>query len=140
MSRVERININAEAICRSLKASPSSESRSRRKYGAMLTAKTVKEVYYPKYSSTRHFYDRCRNLKGGYGGLLSVTFNTTAEAVTFFDTIETAKGPSLGTNFTLWYGCPSVQTVYIPVTLCSSPYTLLAHYGELQWVRSSLGP
>lgn len=33
-----------------------------------------------------------------------------------FDTLEIAKGPSLGTNFTL-----------------SSPYTLLAHYGELEW-------
>lgn len=33
-----------------------------------------------------------------------------------FDALETAKGPSLGTNF----------------TLCC-PYTLLAHYGELEW-------
>lgn len=36
-----------------------------------------------------------------------------------FDKLETAKGPSLGTNF----------------TLCS-PYTLLAHYGELEWAAS----
>lgn len=34
----------------------------------------------------------------------------------FFDVIDTAKGPSLGTNFTL-----------------TSPYTILAHYGELEW-------
>ena len=34
----------------------------------------------------------------------------------FFDALETAKGPSLGTNFTL-----------------SSPYVILAHYTELEW-------
>lgn len=61
----------------------------------------VKEVYYPKFSPSKAFYDECRNANGGYGGLLSVTFHTTAQAVTFFDELETAKGPSLGTNFTL---------------------------------------
>lgn len=34
----------------------------------------------------------------------------------FFDALDVAKGPSLGTNFTL--GCP---------------YTLFAHYGERDW-------
>ena len=63
---------------------------------------TVKEVYYPKYSPTRAFYDACRTPHGGYGGLLSITFHSTAAAVIFFDAIEIAKGPSLGTNFTLW--------------------------------------
>ncbi|KAI9752798.1 MAG: hypothetical protein M4579_005473 [Chaenotheca gracillima] len=99
VSRIERINVNAEAVCKVLQAHP-----------------RVKAVYYPKHSSTRPFYERCRNPNGGYGGLLSATFYSTAEAVTFFDRIEIAKGPSLGTNF----------------TLCS-PYTLLAHYGELDW-------
>lgn len=99
VSRIDRINKNAEAICDKLKAAP-----------------IVKEVYYPKYSATRNFYDQCRNADKGYGGLLSVTFETTEQAVTFFDKLETAKGPSLGTNFTL-----------------SSPYVILAHYGELEW-------
>ena len=58
-------------------------------------------MYYPKYSPTKQNYDHCRNPRGGYGGLLSVTFHSSAEAVTFFDRLETAKGPSLGTNFTL---------------------------------------
>jgi cystathionine gamma-synthase len=40
-------------------------------------------------------------------------------AVTFYDAIDTAKGPSLGTNFTL-----------------ASPYVLLAHYQELDWAAS----
>jgi cystathionine gamma-synthase len=46
----------------------------------------VKKVYYPKYSDTRQYYDKCRTPNGGYGGLLSAV-----------------KGPSLGTNFTLRY-------------------------------------
>ncbi|KAJ5348158.1 Pyridoxal phosphate-dependent transferase major region subdomain 2 [Penicillium brevicompactum] len=79
----------------------------------------VKEVYYPKYSPTRPLYDSFRTPNGGYGGLFSVTFHSNAEAIAFYDTLEVLKGPSLGTNFTL-----------------SSPYVLLAHYGELDWARS----
>ncbi|CAI7591465.1 unnamed protein product [Penicillium bialowiezense] len=79
----------------------------------------VKEVYYPKFSPTRPHYDSFRNPNGGYGGLFSVTFHSNAEAIAFYDTLEVLKGPSLGTNFTL-----------------SSPYVLLAHYGELDWARS----
>ncbi|KAJ5930744.1 hypothetical protein N7466_006237 [Penicillium verhagenii] len=87
---------------------------------AMLKASPlIKEVYYPKYSPTRPLYDSLRNPNGGYGGLFSVTFHSNAEAIAFYDTLEVLKGPSLGTNFTL-----------------SSPYVLLAHYGELDWARS----
>jgi cystathionine gamma-synthase len=43
-------------------------------------------------------------------------FHDDDHAVVFYDAIETAKGPSLGTNFTL-----------------TSPYTILAHYTELDW-------
>ena len=67
----------------------------------LLTNATVKQVYYPKYSPTKSNFDDCRNVDGGYGGLLSVTFNATAQAIVFFDELKTAKGPSLGTNFTL---------------------------------------
>ena len=41
------------------------------------------------------------------------------QAVTFFDQLECQKGPSLGTNFTL-----------------ACPYTILAHYLELEWTSS----
>ena len=99
VTRIERINHNAEAICNILQAHP-----------------LVKEVYYPKYSPTKQFYDDCRTPTGGYGGLLSFTFHNKDHAVAFFDRIETAKGPSLGTNFTL-----------------TSPYVVLAHYLELDW-------
>jgi cystathionine gamma-synthase len=99
VSRIERINHNAEVICDILRAHP-----------------LVKDLYYPKYNPSRPCYDACRTPHGGYGGLLSFTFHDTAHAVAFFDRIETAKGPSLGTNFTL-----------------TSPYVILAHYLELEW-------
>lgn len=67
----------------------------------VLTKFIVKDVHYPKYSPTRHLYDSLRNPNGGYGGLFSVTFFSTAEAIAFYDTLEVLKGPSLGTNFTL---------------------------------------
>ncbi|KAH9904600.1 PLP-dependent transferase [Xylariomycetidae sp. FL2044] len=98
-TRIDRVNENAEAICEVLHAHP-----------------LVKKVYYPKYIDTRPNYEACRLPNGGYGGLLSCTFKTKAHATVFFDAIETAKGPSLGTNFTL-----------------TSPYVILAHYHELDW-------
>lgn len=79
----------------------------------------VKQVYYPKFSPSRSNYDHCRHANGGYGGLLSVTFKRPDHAVSFFDAFEVQKGPSLGTNFTL-----------------SCPYTILAHYAELDWTTS----
>ncbi|KAK7719326.1 Cystathionine gamma-synthase [Botryosphaeria dothidea] len=84
VSRIERINLNAESICEVLLKHPK-----------------VKQVYYPKYSPTRAFYDRCKRPTGGYGGLLSATFYSREDAIKFFDHLDTAKGPSLGTNFTL---------------------------------------
>jgi len=80
---------------------------------------TVKQLNYPKYSDTKQFYDKCRTSSGGYGGLLSATFYSKEDAIAFFDNLDTVKGPSLGTNFTL-----------------SSPYVILAHYGELEWCAS----
>jgi cystathionine gamma-synthase len=99
VSRIERINDNAELICEILRGHP-----------------LVKDVFYPKYNSSRPCYDACRTPNGGYGGLLSFTFHNTDQAIAFFDRIETAKGPSLGTNFTL-----------------TSPYVILAHFLELDW-------
>lgn len=84
VSRIDRINANAEAVCEVLRQDPK-----------------VKEIMYPKFNACRPFYERCRNANGGYGGLLSATFHKREHAVTFFDALDTAKGPSLGTNFTL---------------------------------------
>ncbi|QSS55779.1 cystathionine gamma-synthase [Histoplasma capsulatum var. duboisii H88] len=102
VSRIERINAATEEITAQLKASP-----------------LIKDLYYPKYSPTRSWYDKCKNPNGGYGGLFSITFHSKEQAVAFYDSFEVMKGPSLGTNFTL-----------------SSPYVILAHYEELEWANS----
>ncbi|KAE8348484.1 pyridoxal phosphate-dependent transferase [Aspergillus coremiiformis] len=102
VSRIEKINSTTEEITELLKGSS-----------------LIKNVYYPKCNPSRPLYEAFRHPNGGYGGLFSVTFYSTAEAIAFFDHLEVLKGPSLGTNFTL-----------------SSPYTLLAHYGELGWASS----
>lgn len=112
------MNKNAESVADMLKAHPRSISPPLFSVLSHANNPTVKQVFYPKYSPTRPFYDHCRCPNGGYGGLLSVTFFTIEDAIEFFDTLDVAKGPSLGTNFTL-----------------ASPYTLLAHYGELEWAR-----
>ncbi|KAI6894326.1 hypothetical protein KC318_g14135 [Hortaea werneckii] len=94
-----RINHNAGVIADVLRAHP-----------------CVKQVNYPKYSETKHHYDTCKLPDGGYGGLLSATFHSMEDAQIFYDHLDTHKGPSLGTNFTL-----------------SSPFVILAHYNELDW-------
>ncbi|KAI6356660.1 Cystathionine gamma-synthase [Pyricularia oryzae] len=101
-SRVVRINVNAEAVCDLLHSHP-----------------LVRRVHYPRVNADRANYEQCRLPSGGYGGLLSVVFRDKEAAVAFYDAIKTAKGPSLGTNFTL-----------------VSPYVLLAHYNELDWAAS----
>ena len=56
----------------------------------------------------------------GFGGLLSIVLRHPAvTSAPFYDAVRVSKGPSLGNNFTL---------------LC--PYTLLAHYAELEWAES----
>ena len=102
VTRNARINVNAEAICNTLKASTMGQCYNENIIAPAKLARTsVKDVYYPKWNSTCHFYDRYRNSNGGYGGLLSVTFRKEQQAVAFYDALDTAKGPSLGTNFTL---------------------------------------
>ncbi|KAF5617738.1 cystathionine gamma-synthase [Fusarium sp. NRRL 25303] len=100
-SRVVRINANSDAICEVLRTHP-----------------LVKSIYYPKYNDSKPHYEKVRLPDGGYGGLLSVVFQQKEHAQAFFDALPLAKGPSLGTNFTL-----------------ASPYVLLAHYQELEWAE-----
>lgn len=101
-SRVVRTNANSDAICEVLR-----------------NHHLVKRVYYPKSNDSREHYEKVRLPDGGYGGLLSVVFQRKEYAQAFFDALPLAKGPSLGTNFTL-----------------VSPYVLLAHYQELEWAES----
>ncbi|RYP75864.1 hypothetical protein DL771_002128 [Monosporascus sp. 5C6A] len=101
--RVKRINGNAQDVA------------------TLLHSRTdlVKHVYYPSIGPSKHYYDLVRRPDGGYGYLLSVEFVKPAAAVAFFDALRVAKGPSLGTNFTL-----------------ACPYTLFAHYGEMDAVAA----
>ena len=56
----------------------------------------------------------------GFGGLFSIVLrHAAATSAPFYDAVRISKGPSLGNNFSL---------------LC--PYTLLAHYAELDWAES----
>ncbi|KAH8165298.1 hypothetical protein CIB48_g2948 [Xylaria polymorpha] len=74
ITRIDRVNANAEVICEALEAHP-----------------LVSKVYYPKYNESRPSYEACRLPKGGYGGLLSCTLKTKAHAIAFYDALETAK-------------------------------------------------
>lgn len=115
VSRIARVNVNAEAIADALHSSP-----------------IVKEVYYPKYRPSKSYYEQCRNANGGYGGLLSVTFRHAEEAILFFDALEVQKGPSLGTNFTL--SCPFVILAHY------NELDWAAQYGvDANLVRISIG-
>ncbi|KAF7550673.1 hypothetical protein G7Z17_g5551 [Cylindrodendrum hubeiense] len=77
---------------------------------------TVSQVFYPKGNPTQDIYDRYKQPGKGYGYLLSVRFEQPEAAIAFHDALNVAKGPSLGTNF----------------TLCCA-YTLFAHFSELEW-------
>lgn len=81
--------------------------------------KAIKRVYYPRFSTPENFHQARRTPtlgEGGYGGLFSLTFTSDKASGAFFDNLACAKGPSLGTAFTL-----------------ACPYTILAHYLELDW-------
>lgn len=78
----------------------------------------VKELYYPKISPTKKYYDDIKTANGGYGGLISVVFKNPEVARVFFNEILLSKGPSLGTNFTI-----------------ACPYAILAHFEELEEIK-----
>ncbi len=79
----------------------------------------VEQVFYPK-SVTAQNYHQLTRPGAGYGGLISIVLRNAADqAPKVYDRLRISKGPSLGTNFSL---------------VC--PYTLLAHYHELDWAAS----
>ncbi len=77
----------------------------------------IETVWYPKYT-TPESYEAIRREGGGYGGLISFVLKNRKKTPRFFDALKISKGPSLGTEFSL-----------------ACPYTLLAHYDELEWVE-----
>lgn len=79
----------------------------------------VERVWYPKWEYSEA-YEAVRRPTGGWGSL--VTFlpkDAEKSSPRIYDALEVSKGPSLGTVFTL-----------------ACPFTLLAHYTELDWAES----
>lgn len=83
----------------------------------LITCPAVEAVWYPKYTTTTQ-YNAIKRKGGGFGGLISFVLKNRKKSARFFDALRLSKGPSLGTDFTL-----------------ACPYTLLAHYDELEWVE-----
>ena len=83
----------------------------------------VARVHYPGLhpgGGVDPLYGKYLKADGGSGSLFSVIFREDRVcAETFYDALQVSKGPSLGTNF----------------TLCC-PYTILAHYDELDWAKA----
>jgi len=77
------------------------------------THPAVEAVYYPRGDDG---FEEIARPGAGRGCLLSFVLKDPAKAPVVYDSLQVSKGPSLGTNF----------------TLCC-PYTLLAHYTELEW-------
>lgn len=79
----------------------------------------VASVFYPKFTMKAAF-DEVLRPGGGFGSLFSVVLhNGPVNAPLFYDRLRICKGPSLGNNFSL-----------------ACPYTLLAHFEELDWAES----
>ncbi len=79
----------------------------------------VERVWYPRWEFGE-VYEAVRRPSGGWGAL--VTFlprRAAATAARIYDALEVCKGPSFGTVFTL-----------------ACPFTLLAHYTELDWAEA----
>jgi len=101
VERVRRINQTADRLCDTLQTHPA-----------------VERIDYPKYRTPEN-YQAFRRPEGGYGGLCSILLrNPESNAPAFFDALAIAKGPNLGTTF----------------SLCC-PYTILAHFNELAFVE-----
>ena len=78
----------------------------------------VATVWHPSLTCREH-YDAARRPLGGYGGLLSFVLKNPKKTQKVYDSLRLCKGPSFGTPFTL---------------VC--PYTMLAHYHELEWAEA----
>ena len=77
----------------------------------------VGKVWYPKFTTPK-LYSTIMREGGGYGGLISLLLKNRKKSAKFYDALRISKGPSLGTDFSL-----------------ACPYTLLAHYDELEWAE-----
>jgi cystathionine gamma-synthase len=79
----------------------------------------VERVWYPKWEFSEA-YEAVRRKDGGWGALFTfLPKQGETKSPGIYDRLELCKGPSLGTVFTL-----------------ACPFTLLAHYTELEWAES----
>ena len=79
----------------------------------------VERVWYPKWEFSEA-YEAVRRADGGWGALITfLPKNGDTKSPGIYDRLAFCKGPSLGTVFTL-----------------ACPFTLLAHYTELDWAES----
>jgi cystathionine gamma-synthase len=79
----------------------------------------IERVWYPKWEFSEA-YEAVRRPDGGWGALATfLPRNAQKNSPRIYDRLGCLKGPSLGTVFTL-----------------ACPFTLLAHYTELDWAES----
>jgi cystathionine gamma-synthase len=79
----------------------------------------VEKVWYPKWEFAEA-YEAVRRPRGGWGSLITfLPRNAETTSPRIYDRLMVCKGPSLGTVFTL-----------------ACPFTLLAHYTELEWAEA----
>ena len=79
----------------------------------------IESIAYPALTD-RPAFDRIRTSHGGYGALFSLVLRDGPRRTeAFYNALALCKGPSFGTVFTL---------------IC--PFTLLAHYHELDWAEA----
>lgn len=79
----------------------------------------VERVWYPRWEFSEE-YETLRCPAGGWGSLITfLPRDAASRSPVIYDRLELCKGPSLGTVFTL-----------------ACPFTLLAHYAELEWAEA----
>jgi cystathionine gamma-synthase len=117
---------DAEALLSNMKDYPkrvAAVNTNGEKLAAWLAAHpAVAEVWHPSLTQ-RENYEAVMRKGGGYGGLLSFVLKAPKKTPRVYDALRLNKGPSFGTPFTL---------------VC--PYTMLAHYHELDWAEGCQVP
>ena len=79
----------------------------------------IERVWYPKWEFGE-MYETVRRPDGGWSSIITfLPKNADTESPRIYNALRVCKGPSLGTGFTI-----------------ACPFTLLAHYSELEWAES----
>jgi cystathionine gamma-synthase len=121
----EELLWDADALVLELQARGFPERMRRHNQNGLLLAErlrahpAVERVWYPKWEFSEA-YEAVRRPDGGWGALITfLPKDAERNSPDIYDHLAFSKGPSLGTVFTL-----------------ACPFTLLAHYTELDWAES----